>query len=180
MVQYGLKVISKKHAIKAKNDRKTNREAKERSKSRARWLQETRLIFQEYIRARDHGKPCISCGSASAWQYHAGHYQTVASRPGLQFHPSNCNLQCSRCNTHLSANIHGYRETLIQKVGYEMVDYLETAHPWSGWSIEEIKEIKTHYRQLIKGLNQESISIRQERVADMIDENLRDGTLQKR
>lgn len=142
-----------KKEAKAKTEaRREVKARKEKIKTRADHLKEAQAACNKFIRARDAALACISCGTTTALQWDAGHYKTTASRPGLRFHPYAIHKQCSRCNDHLSGNIHPYRLALIEKVGQEMVDYLDHANPFSGWTIEEIVEIRAHYKGLIKEL----------------------------
>ena len=140
-----------KELIRERDRRVELREKKNAIKSRSKLLTEAQIEFNRYIRARD-GHVCITCYSRTAVQYHAGHYQTTKARPGLRFHPGNCHSQCSQCNLYHSGKIHEYRPALIFKLGKEMVDYLDTAHPASDWTKEEIIEIKLHFRELRKRL----------------------------
>jgi len=152
--QQGLKIIRRRKAALAKDERKQRRVARERIKSRSEWLKDAQKEFNAYVRARDAGKPCISCGRRTGCKMNAGHYKTTAGVKGLRFHPANCHLQCEKCNMHLSGNIHGYRGPLLAKVGPEMLNYLDNAHPFSGWTIEEIKEIKAHFHRMARELNE--------------------------
>lgn len=86
-------------------------------------------VFNAYIRLRDAGRPCISCGTSRAISYHAGHYRSVGAMPAMRFNENNCHLQCSRCNTHLSGNLIEFRKGLISRYGVEYVDKLETDPP---------------------------------------------------
>ena len=150
--------IEKVKMDKAKKRREYDRKEREKLKTRSQWLRETQQIFNRFIRERDKRLPCISCGKHHTGQYHAGHFYTTASRPDLRFGSrgeDNCHKQCSACNSHLSGNIHAYRENLILKIGQERVDALEKVGR-SDWSIEEIKEIKKKYQQKIKELGNEN------------------------
>jgi hypothetical protein len=52
------------------------------------------------IRARDYGKPCITCNRpVSEANANAGHCFPVGSHPSVRFHPLNIHLQCGNpCN----------------------------------------------------------------------------------
>lgn len=132
--------------------RKMRREARDRLKTRSEWLREAQTAVNAYIRERDKGQPCISCGRHHTGQYHAGHYLSVGSCPELRFHPANIHLQCQPCNTHLSGNQIRYRQRLIHKIGLSMVEWLEGPHKAQKWSIEDIQDIRDHYRQLRREL----------------------------
>lgn len=110
--------------------------------------------FQPWVRKRDKDLGCIVCGRKDKSLYHAGHFMSVGSRPELQFHPYNCHKQCMGCNTSVSSVAGRYRKNLVDRIGLEMVEYLETYHATVKWTVEEIKEIKAHYLELIKTLAQ--------------------------
>lgn len=108
--------------------------------------------FQPWVRLRDKGDGCISCGSKTKPSYHAGHFMSVGSRPELQFHPANCHKQCSGCNQSRKSISHKYRARLVDKVGLRMVEYLENYHAVTKLTVEEIKGIRSHFQELIKEL----------------------------
>lgn len=89
------------------------------------WMNMTQRAFNDYIRARDEGCGCISCGSSTAVSYHAGHYRTTAAASQLRFSEDNVSLQCASCNVHQSGAITQYRINLIAKIGLERVLALE-------------------------------------------------------
>lgn len=120
---------------------------KEKLKSRADHLKDTQHAFNAWIRARDAGQPCISCGTTADVQYCAGHYRTTAASPELRFEPLNVNLQCNRnCNMGKSGNLLGYRPGLIAKIGIEAVEWLEGPHGPKRYTTEDLKAITAEYR----------------------------------
>lgn len=125
---------------------------KEKLKSRADHLKETQAVFNEWIRLRDAGLPCVSCGRHHEGQYHAGHYRTVAASPELRFEPLNVHKQCAPCNNHKSGDIVNYRINLVHRIGAEKVDWIEGPHEPQRYTIEQLKELKAHYRALIREL----------------------------
>lgn len=136
-----------------KAKRREHRKAKEKLKTRSDYLRECQTVFNAYIRARDKGKPCISCQRHHNGQIHAGHYRTTKAAPELRFHPWNCHSQCQPCNTHLSGNITEYRINLVALLGVEAVEWLERKdHKPQKLSIDDIKEIKAYYKQELKRL----------------------------
>jgi hypothetical protein len=135
-----------------KKRRKEYREAKERIKTHAEWLKEAQAAVNKYVRARDEGKPCISCGRHHQGQYHAGHYRSVGANPELRFELLNIHKQCSACNNYLSGNIAAYRSGLIHRIGMDAVVWLEGKHEPLHLTIDDIKEIKYRYTRLTKDL----------------------------
>ena len=140
--------LSKNKRIKTV--KKEIKEAKLKLKSRSDWLKDTQVVFNKYIRLRDQDDGCISCGSKSAYAYHAGHYRSIGSAGHLRFNELNCHRQCSACNTHLSGNLIRYRLGLIRKIGIHAVEALESDNGTIKISIEEIKTLKAHFSAKIK------------------------------
>lgn len=120
---------------------------KEALKSRADHLKDTQTAFNAWIRQRDAGQPCISCGTTADVQYCAGHYRTTAAAPELRFEPLNVHLQCNRnCNMGKSGNLLGYRPRLIEKIGLEAVEWLEGSHEPKKYTVEQLKAMTADYR----------------------------------
>lgn len=136
-----------------KTVKKEVKEAKQKLKSRSDWLKDAQVVFNKYIRLRDQNDGCISCGSKSAFAYHAGHYRSIGSAGHLRFNELNCHRQCSACNTHLSGNLIRYRLGLIRKIGIHAVEALESDNGTIKIGIEEIKVLKKHFSDKIKALN---------------------------
>lgn len=115
-------------------------------KSRADHLKDCQAAFNAWVRERDAGLPCISCGRHHQGQWHAGHYRTVGAHPELRFEPANCHRQCAPCNNHLSGNIVEYRKGLLTRIGSELLDWLEGDHPARHYTIDELQALTAHYR----------------------------------
>ncbi|MFK7671796.1 recombination protein NinG [Pseudomonas lundensis] len=131
----------------AQVERREIKVRKEKLKSRADHLKDTQQAFNAWIRARDAGQRCISCGTTADVQYCAGHYRTTAAAPELRFEPLNVNLQCNRnCNMGKSGNLLGYRPGLIKKIGIEAVEWLEGPHEAKKYTVEELKAMTAEYR----------------------------------
>jgi len=122
---------------------------KEKLKTKSDYLKEVQVIFNKFIRERDKGLNCISCNKP-AKKENAGHYRSVGGNPELRFNELNCHLQCEYCNTYLHSNAINYRINLIKKIGIECVEFLEGRHDPQHYTIDELKEMKVHYRNLIK------------------------------
>jgi len=143
--------VAMKGVIKAK--KRQDKKRKGELQPLSHWLKETQAVFNEYIRHRDSGEPCISCGTNKDVQYCAGHYRTRAAASQLRFDERNVHLQCNHhCNLQRSGNIANYRPRLIQKIGLEAVEALENDNKPRSWTREELEEKRKHYRQLIRGM----------------------------
>jgi len=80
-------------------------------------------VFHKFIRERDAGLPCISCGLFKELQ--AGHFKSAGSHNHIRFDEDNVHGQCLRCNFYLQQSDTLYRENLIKKIGVERVERLD-------------------------------------------------------
>ena len=81
---------------------------------------------------------------------------SVGSRPELQFHPANCNRQCDGCNLSRKSISHKYRAGMVVKWGLEITEYLENYHGVLRLTVDDIKEIKKHFRAELNRLKTEN------------------------
>jgi hypothetical protein len=127
----------KKARIKSKAD-------KERIKSKADWMREAQTAVNAYVRARDKGKPCISCDKPDngSHQRHASHYRSVGACSQLRFNTWNIWASCAQCNGVKSGNLIEYRIRLVPKLGATRVDWLESQNGVTRYSIEYLQRIK--------------------------------------
>lgn len=133
-----------------KFERAADRQKRESLKSRAQWLKEAQAAVNAYVRVRDAGKPCISCGRMHEGQWHAGHYLSRGAHPELALEPLNIWRQCAPCNTHLSGNQLEFRKGLIARRGAKLVDWLEGPHEPKHYTIEDLKAIKERFKAMTK------------------------------
>jgi len=127
-----------------KKRRKEHKEAKDKIKTRAQWLKEAQASVNKYIRLRDYGQPCISCGRPDdgTHQRHAGHFRTVKAASAVRFNTLNIHGQCAQCNTFDSGNVVEYRKRLIYKIGSEKVEWLESQNQLVQYNIDYLKRLK--------------------------------------
>ncbi len=141
-------------AAKERKDRQRTAEAKQRLKSRSDWLREAQAAFNSYIRERDRGKPCISCGKPDngRHQRHASHYRSVGACKVLRFNTYNVHASCAQCNSFKSGNITEYRIALVRLLGAERVEWLESQNQPAEHSIEYANRIKKIFTRRAKNL----------------------------
>lgn len=137
---------------RVRKERAERQEGLRKLKTRRDHLKDAQVAFNAFIRARDADLPCISCGRHHTGSYDAGHYRSVGAQPALRFHEDNCHKQCVPCNQHKSGNAVEYRIRLLQKIGADRVAFLEIEHEPARWTIEELQDIKKHYRAKLKAL----------------------------
>lgn len=137
----------KAEAKAAKEDFKKRKEA---LKPRSKWLKEAQAAFNAWIRYRDGGMPCISCGRFHKGYYDAGHYLTVGARPELRFDEANCHKQCVPCNQFLHGNLILYRQALIRRIGQVEVDRLEGPTAPKHYDVDDLKALIAYYRARVR------------------------------
>lgn len=141
------RIKAKQKLTKDKN--KAVKELKDNDVSVLKRLAQT--VVNKYIRERDNLLPCVSCGfNGSSRQWHAGHYMPMGSNGSIRYNENNIFKQCSVCNNHLSGNLANYRLELINRIGLQKVEWLESQKEPKKWSVEELKDIIQIYRQKLK------------------------------
>ncbi|HEM6817649.1 TPA: recombination protein NinG [Citrobacter koseri] len=150
------KRIKEKHEAE-KADRKRLRERRKDVKPLRHWVQMTQRAFNDWRREMllSAGNGCISCGTKTAFAWHAGHYRTTAAAPQLRFNPDNVWLQCSACNVHKSGNIEAYRVALVELIGEERVLALESNNKTHRYTREELEGIRAKARADLRALKQQ-------------------------
>jgi len=156
---------SKREAKEAKAIKKRNTDLKKKVKAenRGACAKTAQIAFNAFIRERDKGSLCISCGRMPNYSdhiggsgIHAGHYRSVGACPELRFEELNVHIQCVHCNIHKSGNAIDYRIGLVKKIGAKNVDWIEGPHNPKKYSIEDLKEIAATYKVKLSELIQQS------------------------
>ena len=127
---------------------------KEALKSRGDHAKEAQAVINRYVRLRDAHLGCISCDKPATWggQWHCSHFRSVGAAPHIRYNLWNMNRACSVCNNHLSGNIAGYRPKLIEKIGQNKVDWLESNHSVARHDIPYLKRIKAVFTKKCRRL----------------------------
>jgi len=153
------KLKAQRQASKAEKERK----AKERQqkadfrKTDVRWLKaKAEFYCNKYIRLRDAGNGCISCGTHNPnIVYAAGHFIPVGRCIPLRYDERNIHLQCNEhCNRRLSGNLIAYEAALRIKLGNETVEWLKGPHEPVRYRAEDYLRIIEHYKAKIKQLGE--------------------------
>lgn len=164
-IECGISIAQQKRALKQAKEqaaeRKETRAKLEKLKTRGDHIKEAQNAFNKYVRLRDVGKGCISCGAncgttAVGGDGDAGHFRSRGSAPHLRFDERNCHLQCKKCNRYLSGNVANYRIGLIERIGLDAVDELEADQEPRNHTIDDLKEIKARYTKLANELKKGS------------------------
>ena len=129
-----------------KKERKSIKVRKENLKTVNDWIKEAQTAVNKYIRMRDYGKPCVSCGSNPEQKrggtMDAGHYRSRGAASHLRFNLFNIHAQCVKCNRFGSGNAVDYRIQLIERIGLDRVERLEHDNECRRFSIDYLKRVK--------------------------------------
>lgn len=135
----------------ARRSREEKKAKLEKLKTHSDWLKDLQVVFNSYIRKRDEGKPCISCGSKNDSKRDAGHMFSVGANPELRFDEDNVHSQCVHCNQHKHGNVANYIINLPKRIGQKRFDeLLERKGKPNKLTIPEIKEKIKHYKEKTK------------------------------
>lgn len=139
---------------KAKEQRQERAETKAKLKTRADWIREAQAAWNGYVRARDAGLPCCSCGAMPGQKFggsmDCSHYRSRGSAPHLKFHLHNAASACVKCNRFLGGNVAALRVGLIERIGLEKVLAVEQDNELRKFDIEYLTRIKRIFTKKAK------------------------------
>lgn len=143
----------------AKAWQKEKKIRKEKLKTHKDYLNDLQKVFNEFIRFRDKGKPCVSCGCRVEGNGHASHFFSVGSNPNVRFNEDNVHVSCVECNLHRHGNLAEYSLRLPRRIGRERFDMLVVKAKQSllKLSIPEIKEKNEYYRGKIREMKKKAV-----------------------
>lgn len=121
-----------------------------KKKTLAKLKQDLQKVFNKYIRTRDEGKPCISCGQYKDLE--AGHYYAVQGYDALRFDPDNVHGECAGCNRFNESHLIHYGLNLARRIGSkryaELIDRaVQYKKGGFKWDRSEILEMIEQYKQ---------------------------------
>lgn len=137
---------SKGADIARKEQKKKDTVRKKELKSAGDYIKEAQVAVNKYIRLRDRNKPCVSCGGnpdqIRGGTFDAGHYRSRGSASHLRFNLLNIHKQCVKCNRFNSGNAVDYRIELINRIGQDNVDKLESDNKPRKFTVEYLTRLK--------------------------------------
>lgn len=157
-VRLGEQAIAKKKAKAQAEDRKVTREKLDAMRTKPQLVKMAQQAFNGFVRARDAGKPCVSCSKSLGSEpntYDAGHFRSVGSAPHMRFVEDNVQGQCKHCNNYLGGNVLAYRKGLIERIGLTRVEQIEADNTTRKYTKEGLQEIARHYRAEARRLAKE-------------------------
>jgi hypothetical protein len=138
-------------------DRQHKQETKTRKdkiKTKTEWLTEAQAAVNAYVRIRDRGKPCVSCGKPDngTHQRHASHYRSVGACSSLRFNLKNVYASCQQCNTSKSGNLLEYRIRLKARYGESLVEWLESQNEPKRYETDYLIRLRDVFRKRVNQL----------------------------
>lgn len=152
---------SAKQRAAEKKERQRRQRARESLKTKSQWDKEAQSAFNRYIRIRDEGKDCVSCGNPLIGKSNyltgsaidASHYRSRGAASHLKFNVFNVHSACTRCNRQLSGNAVEYRIRLIERIGLERVERLESDNEPRRFDIHYLKRMKSIFSRRANALS---------------------------
>jgi len=148
--------------IKSEQELKKAFEEKKRRKNLSWYLNDVRTIVHKWVKLRDKGKPCISCGTPWKSDFQAGHFYKAELYSVLRFNFDNIHAQCVQCNIRKEGNLNPYSKNLPLRIGKKRFNELkkiadanyQTAYKWDK---EQLKKIRAQASKLIKELKSKMV-----------------------
>lgn len=161
--EYSQQIIAKK---KLESDRKRKQEAQQERrelkirkislKGKPEWKKEAQTAFNRYVRLRDAGKPCISCGrnpeQKRGGTMDCGHYRSRGRASHLAFNLHNTAGQCVTCNRDHSGAQKDFEQGLIERIGPEKVESLNNDNTTRRFDIPYLQRIKSIFTRKARAL----------------------------
>ena len=141
-------------------DKANTRERLAKLKTRTEYANDTQKAVNLYVKWRDWGKPCVSCGRPHNPEVarDASHLKSRGANSALRFHLWNLNMACVQCNMSNSGTIAEYYPRLIERIGQEKVDYLHYAKRERKYEKEYLIRMKKIFNKKAKRMEKRKLS----------------------
>lgn len=139
-----------------KDGRQRRRAKRIELKTKSQWRSEAQTAFNKYVRLRDAGKPCISCGRLPEQKLggtmDCGHYRARGAARHLSFNLHNTAAQCVYCNRDRAGAQKAFEQGLIQRIGPEAVEALNNDNTIRNFDIPYLQRIKSIFTRRARAL----------------------------
>lgn len=158
-IEYARAQVAKKHKAEAKQKKAAHRKKLIEVKGLGHWIKETQKVVNQYVRLRDKGKPCISCGiyesemkstALTGGVFDAGHFRTTGAFPELRFDLRNINGQCRSCNSFNGGRVREQEEGIVNRHGQDRLDWLLSYHKPKHYTIEHLARMRAVLRKRMR------------------------------
>jgi hypothetical protein len=152
----------RKHTIKVTEPRQRLKDELKKEKDRTKLqylIQSTVNWCHKYIRLRDEGKECVSCGQPWNKNHQAGHLKKAELYSTLKFDENNIHNQCMGCNLMKDGNVQLYNDRILKRITQAQKDEIErkcieerqNSFKWQRDDLEQVREYyKKKYNKLKK------------------------------
>jgi hypothetical protein len=146
--------MDKAKTIRERQHKAETKTRKDKIKTKTEWLTEAQAAVNAYVRIRDRGKPCVSCGKPDngTHQRHASHYRSVGACSSLRFNLKNVYASCQQCNTSKSGNLLEYRIRLKARYGESLVEWLESQNEPKRYETDYLIRLRDVFRKRVNRL----------------------------
>ena len=155
----GGKVLNKAtlKATKQRRELKAYEKQINKEKTLPALLINVRTAVHRYVKERDKGLPCISCGVPYRDNFQAGHCWAAGDYSTIRYHFKNINSQCEGCNIFKNGNESEYRLRLPHRIGWRPFNDLLSLADADGrtnhkWDREELYKVRNEANKLYKKL----------------------------
>lgn len=150
----------KQERTAAKVEKAETRRRKEAQKSLRTLLAEAQTAFNEFIRLRDAGLPCICCGRPfepmkPGGSMDAGHFRPRSAAPQIRFNEDNVFGQRKNCNRPGGTTYAKFRAGVLTRIGLERLEAIEANNGVHKWTHDEVRGIRDRYRAKAKQMKKE-------------------------
>jgi hypothetical protein len=154
-----IKEAAKRIKERKEKERAERRDLKARKvalKTKPQWRAEAQAAFNRYVRLRDAGKPCISCGRLPEQKFggtmDCGHYRTRGAAAHLAFNLHNTASQCVYCNRDRDGAQKAFEQGLIERIGAEKVEAIINDNSVRRFDIQYLQRIKSIFTRKARAL----------------------------
>ena len=154
-----VKAAAKRIKERKEKERAERRDLKARKvalKTKPQWRAEAQAAFNRYVRLRDAGKPCISCGRLPEQKFggtmDCGHYRTRGAAAHLAFNLHNTAAQCVYCNRDRDGAQKAFEQGLIERIGAEKVEAINNDNSVRRFDIPYLQRIKYIFTRKARAL----------------------------
>ncbi|MGQ3894976.1 recombination protein NinG [Enterobacter hormaechei] len=141
---------------KEREERRDLKARKVALKTKPQWRSEAQAAFNRYVRLRDAGKPCISCGRLPEQKFggtmDCGHYRTRGAAAHLAFNLHNTAAQCVYCNRDRDGAQKAFEQGLIERIGAEKVEAINNDNSVRRFDIPYLQRIKSIFTRKARAL----------------------------
>ena len=132
----------KAEKVAAVKEKRADKAKLEAFKTPTKWEAECRAIVQALARIRDRHDGCISCHMGPDYRgaWNGSHFRPAGNNAAVQFNLWNIHKACAQCNLFKGGNISAYRPRLVEKIGADRVEWLESQN----------QQVKTNVPYLVR------------------------------